>query len=165
MCIQEKYISIFSEIVPVQGAGDLSCRTEEDFAVNGMEVHKMLEDLLCSERPEDLPGLHKLLADMEHHKAVAQQADRQADPEEEAAFQSWLAGQSLPRECDAAEQRALFTMSRALEQIEQDFACMDTEDRGRALHEFWWYWRGLVMRHAPYLERYNALRAQLECDL
>ena len=133
--------------------------------MNGMEVNKMLDDLLCSEKPEDLPGLQRLLADMAHHKAVAEQGAGQSDPEEEAAFESWRAGQSFPQECDAAEQRALFTMSRALEQTEQDFAGMDSEDRGRALHEFWWHWRGLVMRHAPYLERYNALRAQLERDM
>lgn len=131
------------------------------FGMESLDAYSVLTEFNKPSDREEAPSIEKFMADMA--RMAASNQPEAAEEENDEAFLAWLEGQpETVKETDPKEQKAIYKMDADLKEMEDNFADMDDDDRGRMYHSFRWTWHGLVARHQSYLARLNAIRDQLD---
>ena len=129
------------------------------FGMESFDAYSVLSEFGKPSEREESPSIEKFMADMVRAAAAEQPEVEEADE----ALLAWLEGQpESVKNTELKEQKAVYKMDADLKELEENFADMDDDDRGRMYHAFRWNWHSMVARHPSYLERVNAIRAKLD---
>lgn len=129
------------------------------FGMESFDAYSVLSEFGKPSEREESPSIEKFMADMVRASAAEQPAEEEIDE----AFLAWLEGQPESVKTTAPkEQKSVYKMDAELKELEDGFADMDDDDRGRMYHGFRWNWHALVAKHPSYIERINAIRAKLD---
>ena len=129
------------------------------FGMESFDAYSVLSEFGKPSEREESPSIEKFMADMVRTAA----ADMPEEEENDEAFLTWLESQpESVKECPKKEQKSVYKMETELKEMEDSFADMDDDDRGRMYHGFRWSWHSVIARHPSYIERLNAIRAKLD---